>query len=126
MSVLEDLQVAISLGGASASDQSDADWLPPVDIVETPGAFEVTVELCGVPREDIRVGFEENRLTVWGVRRPQDDREVHHYRERRIGRFARAFSFRTPVEGEGIAARLEQGVLRLSIPKAQPKRVRVE
>jgi HSP20 family protein len=126
MSVLEDLQVAISLGGASTPGEGGADWLPPVDIVETAATFEVTVELCGVPREDISVGFGENRLTVWGVRRPEDDREVHHYRERRMGRFARAFSFRTPVEGEGITARLEQGVLRLSIPKVQPKRVRVE
>jgi len=103
-----------------------SDWLPPVDIVDTPTAFEITVEVCGVPRDDINIHLDGGRLTVWGVRHPGGEAELHHYRERRLGRFARSFSFRTPVDQRGIAARLADGVLTLTLPKQQPKRIPLE
>ena len=114
-------ELTIAVTGDVASGL--ADWLPPVDILETPTAFEIALELCGVVRDDVQVGFREGRLTVWGTRRPDTAGEALHYRERRTGRFVRAFSFRTPVDGGRIAARLRQGVLALTVPKRQPRRI---
>jgi len=109
--------------GQTTSAGSDIDWLPPVDILETAMAFEVALDICGVPRDAIDVRLEDDRLTVSGARTPTDEAEVCHYRERPLGRFARAFTFRTPVDAAGIQAKLADGVLRLSVPKQLPRKV---
>jgi len=115
-------ELTVTGGRGAAPMEGVADWLPPVDIVETPTDFRVTVEVCGVPREDIHASFEEGRLSIWGVRRPSDG-ETHHYRERRMGRFARAFSFRAPVDEAGVSAKLARGLLTLTVPKRLPRRI---
>jgi HSP20 family protein len=102
------------------------DWLPPVDIVETPTDFEVALSISGVPREEIDVHLEHDRLTVSGTRKAAAQGELCHYRERPVGRFFRAFSFRTPVDADGIQAKLANGVLRLRIPKQLPRNVELE
>jgi len=111
--------------GNAAGGRTATDWLPPADILETPQGFEVTLEVCGAPREAIDVRAEENRLTVSGERRDVEG-EFCHYRERPVGRFARSFSFRVPVDADGIRAALAEGVLTLTIPKKEPTRVSVE
>jgi HSP20 family protein len=113
-------------GSQPAPADTGIDWLPPVDILETPVSFEVAVDICGVPREKIDVRLERDRLTVSGTRTPAAEGEAYHYRERRVGRFARAFTFRTPVDADGIEAKLADGVLSLSIPKRLPTRVELE
>ncbi len=113
-------------GGRLRSVSNGVDWLPPVDIVETPSTFEVTLEICGVPREQIDVRAEENRLTVSGERAGEVEGEACHYRERRVGRFARSFAFRVPTDSEGIRAALADGVLTLTVPKTMPTRISVE
>ena len=118
--------ISVTGGRAPAPGEGPGDWLPPVDIVETETAFEIAVELCGVSREDVSVGFQDGRLTVWGRRRSDAAGETLHYRERRVGRFVRAFRFRTPVDGAGIAASLRQGVLTLNVPKKRPRRIPLE
>ncbi len=102
------------------------DWLPPVDIVETPTGFEVALNICGVPREEIDVHLRHDRLEVSGTRKTPAQGELCHYRERPVGRFFRAFSFRTPVDGAGIEAKLANGILRLRIPKQLPTKVELE
>lgn len=101
-------------------------WLPPVDIVETEGGFVISLEICGVPREAIDVKLEDDRLAVSGMRATVAEGEALQYRERPRGRFTRSFSFRTPVDQEGIHAKLADGVLTLSIPKKLPKKVELE
>jgi HSP20 family protein len=113
-------------GSQPAPADTGIDWLPPVDILETAASFEVALDICGVPRERIKVRLEHDRLTVSGTRTPAAEGEIHHYRERRVGRFARAFTFRTPVDADGIEAKLADGVLSLSIPKQLPTRIGLE
>ncbi|MGQ9731138.1 MAG: Hsp20/alpha crystallin family protein [Candidatus Zipacnadales bacterium] len=103
--------------------EGDVEWLPPVDIVETADRFEITVELCGVAREDIDVYLDDGNLTVGGMRRADEEGETCHYRERPMGRFARSFSFRSPIDEERIIARLAEGVLCLTIPKKLPQQI---
>jgi len=109
-----------------SSGKGGVDWLPPADIAETASGFEVTLEICGVPREAIEVGADESRLTVSGERPGEVEGEVCHYRERRVGRFGRSFAFRVPIDSDGIRATLADGVLTLTIPKRTPTRVSVE
>jgi HSP20 family protein len=114
-------------GGSQLISAGDGvDWLPPVDILETPTSFEVALDVCGVPREAIDVRLQDGRLTVSGTRESADRDEFCHYRERQLGRFARAFTFRTPVNADGIEAKLADGVLTLTIPKQLPRKVALE
>ncbi len=76
-----------------------------------------------MPRDDIVVDLEGNRLTVSGGRVTDSNDQTCHYRERPRGQFLRSFSFRTPVDDAGIEARLADGVLALTIPKKRPTRV---
>jgi HSP20 family protein len=112
--------------GPAAEARGTAVWLPPADIVETPSGFQVTLEICGVPRDGIVVQTDESRLTVSGERPPEPDARVCHHRERPVGRFARSFAFRVPIDSEGIRAALADGVLTLEIPKREPMRIAVE
>lgn len=119
----EDRALADQGEDQTTSAGSGIDWLPPVDIVETETAFEVALDICGVPRDAIDVRLQDDRLTVSGARAPGDAAEVCHYRERPVGRFTRAFTFRTPVDADGIEAKLADGVLSLSVPKQLPRKV---
>jgi HSP20 family protein len=101
------------------------DWLPPVDIVETETEYAVTLEVCGVSREAMDVRLEDGRLTVSGMRPGDAEGEVCRHRERPVGRFARSFFFRGPVDADAIQASLAEGVLTLTIPKKQPTQVRL-
>jgi HSP20 family protein len=116
----------LTAGRQPTSASQGVDWLPPVDILETPSSFEVALDICGVPREQIDVRLEGGRLEVSGMRESAERDEFCHYRERQVGRFARAFTFRTPVDADGIEAKLAHGVLSMSIPKQRPKKVDLE
>ena len=106
-------------------------WVPLADVVETPEAYVVEVELPGLCREEVVVQTQGDELVVRGERRPDLSArpECFHRLERRYGPFARGFRFSQDVDAQQIQAELEDGLLRLVVPKALPRpatRVRVE
>lgn len=118
--------VELSIGGGARPEAPAVDWVPPVDIVETPQAYEIIVDLCGVHKKDLTVRYDRGRLTVWGKRELEEADEVPHYCERRRGRFARAFNFRVPVDEAAIKAQLTNGLLTLTVPKRLPRQIVLE
>ena len=106
-------------------------WVPLADVVETPEGYVVEVELPGLGREDVVIQAQGDELVVRGERRPDaaSRPESFHRLERRYGPFARAFRFSEEVDPDRIEAQFDDGLLRLSVPKARPRqatRVRVE
>jgi HSP20 family protein len=104
-------------------------WVPLADVVETPDAYVVEVELPGLRRDDVVVQAQGDELVVKGERRPDASRpESFHRLERRYGPFSRGFRFSEEVDPDRIEARFDDGLLCLSVPKARPRatRVRVE
>ncbi len=102
-----------------------------VDIVEEPEAFVVKASLPGIKPEDLEITYNNNVLTIKGD--VKEEKEVedarYHLRERRFGSFTRSFSLPTPVKADSIKADYEQGVLILTLPKAEeakPKRIPVQ
>src|SRR6187551_897961 len=70
-------------------------WVPPVDIVETAeNDVIVKAELPDMKREDIKVAFENNVLTIEGERKFEKDArgEQYHRIERGYGAFRRSFT----------------------------------
>src|SRR3954467_1544221 len=102
-------------------------WTPPVDLYETASEFVLTAELPGLSREQIEIHAEESRVTIRGGRAEaaDDDRvrgagpcEQYHRVERGHGRFSRAFQLPEPIEVDNVSADLKDGVLTVTIPKA--------
>ena len=110
----------------------NTDWVPSVDVAETPDAILVTAELPGVSPDDVEIHVEENVLTIRGEKRgarKEEDAERHlHISERSSGSFSRSFTLPRKVDVEGITADFGEGVLRVSVPKApetRPRRIEV-
>jgi HSP20 family protein len=106
-------------------------WAPLADVVETPDAYVVEVELPGLGRDDVVVQAQGDELVVRGERRPDvaGRPESFHRLERRYGPFARSFRFSEEVDSDRVEAEFDDGLLRLSVPKARARpatRVRVE
>jgi HSP20 family protein len=101
-------------------------WVPPVDIVETADRdIVVRIDLPDMKREDIRVGYENNMLTVEGERkRSEDPKETYHRVERGHGAFRRSFSMPAAIDAARITADYKEGVLTVILPRREETRPR--
>jgi HSP20 family protein len=100
-------------------------WTPPVDLYETAGAFILAAELPGLNRDAIEIHAEESRIVVRGERGAGHvPCEQYHRVERGHGRFSRAFVLPEPIDVESVTADFKDGVLTITIPKANGRGVR--
>lgn len=109
---------------------SGSEWLPAVDITETDAAYQIQLEVPGVPAEEVEVSMKEGVLTVSGERRFETETEGRRHRiERRYGRFSRSFRLPEDVDANDISARAKDGVLSLIVArkeKARPRTIEVQ
>ncbi len=106
-------------------------WNLALDVSETGDGFTVKASLPGVSPEDLNVTLEDNVLTVQGEVKDDATTEEsnYHIRERRYGNFSRSVRFPVPVESDKVEAQYENGVLTLTIPKAEavkPKKIEIK
>ena len=121
--------------GASSYDEPSSgvagNWTPSVDIKEEQDRFVLYADLPGVDVKDIDITMEKGVLALKGERHGQKSAGSSDYRrtERSRGAFYRRFSLPDSIDEEGIAARTQNGVLEVVIPKrvkVQPRRINVE
>ena len=103
---------------------------PRADITGTANGFVVQVEMPGVNRQGLEVTFENGELTLLGHRTmpttPADSETL--YRESRPSDFRRTFELDQSIDAGAITAALDQGLLTLSLPKAEaakPRRIEI-
>jgi HSP20 family protein len=106
-------------------------WLPAVDVFDTREAVVLKAELAGMDPDDIQIEVEDNVLTIKGERKfeEQVDDERYYRVERRFGSFQRSLALPQGVKADEIAAAYEDGILTLTVPKAdeqKPKRIEVK
>ena len=105
-------------------------WMPQADIHETDEELVVTADLPGIDVKSVDVRVENNVLSIAGERKLQEipkNGNVHRV-ERMYGAFARSFTLSTPVDTERIKANYKDGVLKITLPKAEqakPKRIAI-
>lgn len=101
-------------------------WRPAADIAETDEAYQVSVELPGLTKNDIEVTVENNVLTISGERKwdAQESRDRYHRVERYYGKFSRSFSLPQQVTAEKVQASFKDGILSVTVPKAENARPR--
>jgi HSP20 family protein len=106
-------------------------WTPAVDIVEHANEYVVKVELPGLSKEDVKITLESNVLTIRGEKKQANetkDKNFHRI-ERAYGLFQRSFSMPMAVNSEKIDAVYQDGILTITLPKAEeakPKQIEVK
>lgn len=102
---------------------SRSDWAPAVDIKETPEAFLVEAELPGMAKDDVKVTVHDGVLTIQGERKSEEESKdrKHHRIERVYGSFLRRFTLPDNVDENSVSAKFKDGLLTLTIQKAEPK-----
>ena len=93
--------------------------VPAMNLAETDGAIEATIELPGVEDKDIKVTLDGDRLIVSGEKKEETKKEEKDWRvvERKFGSFMRAITLPFEPAADAVAARFDKGVLRLEIKK---------
>ncbi len=108
-----------------------AEWAPLVDIVEDDQHYVIKAELPGVKKEDIKVGVQDDVLTISGQRqyeKEEKDKKFHRI-ERAYGSFARSFTIPEDADGEKVSAEFKDGMLKVVLPKTErvkPKQIEVK
>lgn len=105
-------------------------WSPALDVMQTSDAVTVKVELPGMKKEDIEISLEKGVLSISGERRHEEKlEEGESFRsERYFGRFHRSVAIPTAVEVEKVKASYTDGILTVTLPKAEearPKQIEV-
>lgn len=121
-----------SAGPATASsDSSDMVLRPRADVYESEEKFVVELDLPGVVKDDLQVDLERNVLTIEATRKSEqsDDLQGVHVERSTNARLARRFTLSKEIDADRIEGRFENGVLRLTLPKAEkalPRRISVQ
>lgn len=106
-------------------------WGLALDVAETDDGYTVKASVPGLNADDIEITLEDNVLTIKGEVKEDEEitKENYHIRERRFGSFSRSVRFPVLVNSGEVDATYENGVLTLSVPKAEevkPKRITVK
>ena len=114
----------------SESTEENSSWIPTVDISEMDSGFEIHAELPGVAQEDVQVSVTDNLLTIKGEKNQKQEskNKSFHRVERRYGTFQRSFTLPRHVDTGSIKADYKNGILTLTIPKAEsakPKEIQI-
>tara|TARA_R110001592_G_scaffold363371_1_gene685581 strand:+ start:199825 stop:200169 length:345 start_codon:yes stop_codon:yes gene_type:complete len=112
-----------------------ADFFSPrVDIKEKKGKYQITADLPGVDKDHLSVTLDNGVLTIEASteeeKTEEDDGNVIR-KERRSGKFMRSFNLGSGVKDSDINAKFKNGVLKLTVPKAEeqvvePKQIEVK
>ena len=140
----------VPVGERTRGDQKRSAMRVPLDVEESNEAFFVSLDVPGIANDAIEIDVHEDTLTVKGSRvlgdvsiaSPDGNSETHQpasvdkleseeaadrarkirKRERSAGDFQRVVRFSVPIDAEKVSAELAEGVLVISLPKADPNR----
>ncbi len=105
--------------------------LPKVNVIEKDEAFHLEAETPGMTRKDVSVEFHNGVLTLKGHHEQSSQNEKNDYRIREFSKqsFSRSFRLSDQIDPEKVLARMDQGVLKVTLPKkeqAKPKKIEIE
>lgn len=113
---------------ANGSPNGGRVWMPAMDVVEKSDSYLVSAELPGLDLSQVELSFEQNVLTIRGTKSngiDARDGEVRVYASERVtGSFERAIRLPEFVDADNISAELKNGVLTVTVPKAQTAQAR--
>lgn len=122
---------AWSLPLEGEAESSNRTWQPACDVVEDQEHYLLSLEMAGIPKDQIQIEVVDQNLIVTGERKYEDRKKQSGvmYSERRYGKFQRTFSLPLGLDLDKIEANHEDGVLRILVPKTEavkPRRIKIE
>jgi len=119
------------LGRPMAAASPMRAWLPAVDMHETKDALVLTVEVPGVSEKDVTVSMTGDLLSIKGERRVADEAKDQQYlhSERVFGHFERLIQLPFDVQADQVKATYRDGVLQVTLPKAEelkPREIKID
>ena len=106
-------------------------WSVALDVVESEDEYLIKASLPGINPEDLEITFDDNRLTLKGEVKEENEVDETHYHlhERRFGSFTRSIKMPSGIERDKIEANYDKGVLELHLPKVEevkPKKISIK
>jgi HSP20 family protein len=104
-------------------------FIPAVDIFETPQALVLVADMPGVAGDKVTLDLKENLLTIYGEVSPSPGKETLLAQEYAIWDYYREFQVGELIDKSKIGASVKNGVLTLTLPKAEkakPRRIEVK
>jgi HSP20 family protein len=117
--------------GTDGGRLATANFVPSIDLIENENEFVVTVDLPGLKPEEVNVEFQGGALWITGERKEEKEEKgkTFHRVERSYGEFRRVLPFPSAIVEDKIEAKFTNGVLNVSVPKAEmvkPQRIEVK
>lgn len=101
----------------------------PLDVYSTPEEIVIMASMPGLTPDEVDITIDGDSLTIRGELRPPLENVDYLFQERPYGRFSRTLTLNVPVKAEKAEAVFENGVLTLTLPKAEeskPKSIEVK
>jgi HSP20 family protein len=101
---------------------------PVATLLENTDGYTLEVEMPGVTKENLEMWVENNELTIVGRRSTPPAEGMVLHRESRPENFRRSFELDPSIDAGKISAKIEQGVVTLTLPKAEqvkPRKIAV-
>ena len=115
--------------GASNGERAPEQFIaPPATVLENADGYTLEVEMPGVSKEGLEMWVENNELTILGRRTLPSVEGTLVHRESRGENFRRSFEIDPSIDAEKISAKIDQGVVTLTLPKAEqvkPRKIAV-
>ena len=112
------------------SDRSQAEQVvtPPASVTEIADGYMLAIEMPGVKKDGLEISVENNELTIVGRRSLPAVEGTLIHRESRPENFRRVFELDPSIDADKISAKVDQGLVTLTLPKAEhvkPRKITV-
>ena len=115
--------------GAGSNEQAEEQFVTPAaTVLENAEGYTLEVEMPGVSKENLEMWVENNELTILGRRAMPAIEGTLIHRESRSENFRRSFELDPSIDAGKISAKIDQGVVTLTLPKAEqvkPRKIAV-
>jgi HSP20 family protein len=127
----KDLQAKekVELQTTAESTRDVPSYIPAVDIYESAEALTLVADMPGVGPENLVIDVHDNLLTIRGTVTPEGDKERMLLQEYGVGDYSREFTLGRTIDQSKIEAGMKNGVLTLTLPKAEaikPRKITVK
>ena len=102
---------------------------PEVNIFETKDGYVLEAEMPGVNKQGLEIMLEGNEITLVGHRQNEAVAGVPLFRERALADYRRVFDIDPAIDTAKISAKMDQGILTLTLPKSErvkPRKITVD
>lgn len=115
----------------STTSKSDTDFTPRANVEETKNSYVLSFDLPGVKKQDVKIDVQGRTITVSGERKHEGETESGGFKryECLSGSFQRSFNLPEGLDPDRVEATLNDGVLKVVLPKAaaeQPRKIEIK